>query len=162
MSVLADIIETWRRPSQVLRRHLTRARSEAFVFTFLIVFLILGFVAQWPEAARVSAMMPEIPLAPQLLPRALGLLVTIPLWYLLAALGQLVARAMGGQGDWYAGRVALFWALVSVTPLVLGAGLVAGLIGRGPQLIAIGALTFAGFLAFWVLNLVEAGRSDVL
>ncbi len=153
MSVLTEIIESWRSPSRVVRRHLARGRSEAFVFTFLILFLFLCFVAQWPAAARVTALSPDIPTVAQLLPRALGLLATIPLWYGLAALGVVAGRALGGQGDWYAGRLALFWALATVSPLVLLAGLVAGLIGPGPQLIAVGVLTFAAFVGFWGLNL---------
>ncbi len=160
MSVVSDIVESWRRPRAVLRRHLARGRSEPFVFTFLVVFLLICFVAQWPQAARTTTLNPEIPIAPQLLARALALLATIPLWYLLAALGGLVARVLGGQGDWYGARVALFWALVTITPLVLLSGLVAAMIGTGPQLSLVGALTFGLFIAFWITNLVAAGRSD--
>lgn len=160
MSVLAEIMESWRSPSRVVRRHQSRGKSEAFVFTFLILFLFLCFVAQWPGAARVTALTPDIPIVPQLLPRALGLLATIPAWYGLAALGVVAARAMGGQGDWYAGRLALFWALASVSPLVLLAGLVSGLIGPGAQLIAVGVVTFAAFLGFWIINLAATGRGD--
>ena len=113
---------------------------------------------QWPEAARTTALNPEIPVPPQLLARALALLATIPLWYALAALGHLVARAMGGQGGWYGARIGLFWALVACSPLILLVGLVGGMIGPGGQLWLMGGLTFVVFAAFWAINLHEAGR----
>lgn len=160
MSVLADIVQSWRGPSKVLRRHLQRGKSEAFAFTFLVVFLLICLVAQWPEAARVTVLNPEIPVVAQLLPRALALLATIPVWYALAALGKLAVQGLGRPVSWYAARVALFWALVSVTPLVLLMGLIAGMIGPGRQMAVIGGITFALFMGHWVLNLREAGRKD--
>ena len=105
MSVVADILESWRRPSQVMRRHLARGRSEPFAFTFIVVFLTICFIAQWPEAARVTALNPEIPVAAQLLPRGLALLATIPFLYLIAALGGLFARAVGITASWYGARI---------------------------------------------------------
>lgn len=159
MALVADIVESWRAPSRVMRRHLARGRSEPFAFTFLVLFLVICFVAQWPEASRVTVQNPEIPMSPQLLGRAMAILATIPLWYALAAIGRLAARAMGGQGGWYGARLALFWALVTVTPLVLLLGLVAGMIGAGVQLSILGGLTFAAFLLFWGVNLREEGRA---
>ena len=158
MSVVSDIIESWRAPSRVLRRHLARGKSEPFAFTLLVLFLTICFIAQWPGAARVTALNPEIPISPQLLARAMALLATIPVWYALAALGRLAARAIGGQGGWYGARLALFWALVTITPLVLLAGLVAGMIGAGLQVTLVGGATFVIFLVFWALNLREEGR----
>jgi len=160
VAFLTDIIESWRRPARVVRRLLDRGQSEPFAFTLLLAFLILAFVAQWPGVARVTAQTPEVPIAPQLLAIAMAVLATIPLWYALAAAGRVVARAMGGRGSWYGARVALFWALDAVSPLVLLAGLVAGLIGPGVQLTAIGAITFAVFIVFWLANLRETERGQ--
>ena len=55
MAVTSDIVESWRRPRVVLRRHLARGKSEAFAFSLLFVFLLMAFIAQYPGAARVSA-----------------------------------------------------------------------------------------------------------
>ncbi len=160
MAVTSDIVESWRRPRVVLRRHLARGKSEAFAFSLLFVFLLMAFIAQYPGAARVSALNPDMPLSPQLLAKALGLLATIPLFYGLAALSRLVGKAVGGRGSWYGARLALFWALVAVTPLVLLVGMVAALIGPGPQLTAAGIAAFAGFLLQWILGLtvIEQGE----
>lgn len=160
MAFVSDLLESWRRPRVVLRRHLARGRSEPFAFTLLLAFLILAFIAQWPEVSRVTAQNPEVPMAPQLLGRAMALLATIPLWYGLAALGRIAARALGGRASWYGARIALFWALDTVTPLILLAGMVAGLIGPGPQLTAVGMLTFVAFLAFWAINLRAAEQEQ--
>ena len=123
MSLIPDIVESWRAPARVVRRHLARPKSEAFVFTFLFTFLLLAFVAQTPYAARLSHMNPEVPLQQRLLATALGLMAMIPFWYGLAAASRLVARVFGGQGSWYGARLALFWALVAVTPAMLLMGL---------------------------------------
>ncbi len=160
MAFLTDIVESWRRPAAVVRRHLDRGQSEPFAFTLLLAFLILAFIAQWPQVARVTAETPDVPVAPQMLGRAMALLATIPLWYALAALGRLGARAIGGRGTWYGARVALFWALCAVTPLVLLTGLVGGMIGPGVQLATIGVVTFVAFGLFWLVNLRETERGQ--
>ena len=85
-------------------------------------------------------------------------LATIPLWYGLAALGHIVARAMGGQGSWYGARVALFWALATVSPLMLLQGLVGGMIGPGPGLWLVSAVVGVAFLWLWLTMLHEAER----
>lgn len=160
MSVTSDIVESWRRPRKVLRRHLARGKSEAFAFSLLFVFLLMAFIAQVPATARVTALNPDMPMSPQLLARALGLLVTIPFFYGVAALSRLVGKAAGGQGSWYGARLALFWALVAVTPLVLLVGLVAAMIGPGPQLTAVGIVAFAGFLLQWIIGLMVVEKGE--
>ncbi|WP_054303651.1 YIP1 family protein [Gemmobacter sp. LW-1] len=159
MAVTSDIVESWRRPRTVLRRHLERGVSEPFAFSLLFVFLLIAFIAQYPVAARETVMNPDKPLSAQLLAVGLGLLATIPVFYLLAAASRLVGRLSGGRGSWFGARLALFWALVTVTPLVLLVGLVAGMIGPGPQLTATGLVAFAGFLFQWIMGLsvVEQG-----
>ena len=78
--------------------------------------------------------------------------------YALAAVLHIVARLVGGQGTFYAARLALFWALFASTPLLLLHGLVAGFIGPGPQLAMVGAVWFAVFLWFCGAGLVTAER----
>lgn len=156
MTVSTELVSTWRAPRAALRRHLARGRSEAFAFTLLLVFLILAFVGQWPTAARDAFLAGEPSAAPRILARALAVLATIPLWYGLAALGHLVARALGGQGSWYAARIALFWALATVGPLMLLQGLVGGMIGPGPGLWLVSGLVGVAFLWLWLTMLHEA------
>jgi Yip1 domain len=158
MTVSTDLVATWRRPRAVLRQHLARGKSEAFAFTLLFVFLILAFVGQWPAAAREAFLADEPSAAPRILARAFAVLATIPLWYGLAALSRLVAKAMGGQGTWYGARIALFWALATVGPLMLLQGLVSGMIGPGSALSAVTLVVGIAFVWLWVILLHEAEK----
>ena len=158
MTVSTDMVATWRRPREVLRRHLARGRSEPFAFSLLLVFLILAFVGQWPIAARAAFLAGEPSALPRILATAYGVLILIPVAYAVAALSRLLGRALGGQGSWYSARIALFWALAAIGPLLLLQGLVAGMIGPGP---ALSAVTWIGGLAFlwlWATLLHEAER----
>jgi hypothetical protein len=158
MTVSTDLLATWRSPRAALRRHLARGVSEPFAFSLLLVFLVLAFVAQWPAAAREAHLADEASALPRILPRAYGVLMMIPVAYGLAALSRIVARALGGQGSWYAARIALFWALATVGPLLLLQGLVAGMIGPGPALWLLTAMLGLGFLWLWLTMLHEAER----
>lgn len=158
MSVVADITESWRAPRRVVRRHLERPRSEAFIFTFLVSFLLVAFVAQWPVAARQSFLHPEVPLMQRMVAAGMGLLATIPIWYALAAMSRLVAGVFGGRGSWYSARLTLFWALASVTPAMLLMGLALSFLGQGQQTNILGAIIGAVFVIRWILMLRETER----
>jgi hypothetical protein len=158
MTVTTDLVATWRRPRDILRQHLARGQSEPFAFSLLLVFLALAFVAQWPVAAREAHFAGETSALPRILPRAMAVLATIPVWYALAALSRLVARTLGGQGTWYGARVALFWALAAIGPLMLLQGLVSGMIGPGPALTAVTVGIGAAFFWLWFTLLHEAER----
>lgn len=158
MAMTRDIVESWGRPRAVVRRLLDRGASEPFAFSLLVTFVILAFTATAPNLAREAYLFPETPLGQRLFAAALGLLATIPLWYLLAALGHQVARAFGGKGSYFGGRLALFWALVVVSPAMLVQGLVQGLLGATTASIVAGLLVAAAFLMFWTMMLREVER----
>lgn len=156
MSITRDIARSWCAHRSVLRAHLSRGPSEAFVFTFLLVFLFLTFVAQYPRLSRLALENADMPLAPQLLGLAFGLLATLPFFYALAALSHVVARGLGARGgSWYGARLALFWSLVAASPLVLLQGMTVGIIGAGAQSLLVGVLALTAFVVFWALALVE-------
>jgi hypothetical protein len=141
-----------------MQSHLARGRSEPWVFSLLVTFLIVVFVGQWPGASRASFYQPDVPMAQRLIATLLALLALIPFWYLLAAAGHLMARLFGGSGDYSGGRLALFWALVTVSPGMLLQGLVAGMIGQGPELTLVSVVVGLAFLVYWFVNLKEAER----
>ena len=65
----------------------------------------------------------------------------VPLaYYLVAATGTLAAKACGGTGSWYEGRVAFFWAAFISAPVTLITGILPLLAPTLPDsiLIAIG------------------------
>ncbi len=158
MAITRDIIESWAHPRRVVRRLLDLGPSEPFVFTFLVTFLILAFTAAAPNLARQAYLHPESPLFQRFLAASLGLLATIPLWYLFAALGHLIARACGGKGTHFGGRLALFWTLVVVSPAMLLQGLIQGLLGATNAAIATGVMVAVAFLMFWTVMLQEVER----
>jgi len=158
VAITSDMLESWRWPRVVLRRHLSRGVSEAFAFSLLFVFLILAFVAQWPLAAAEAHVAGEPSAFPRMLAVGLAVLALIPVWYGLAALSHLVARVFGGKGGWYGARMALFAALVAIGPLMLLQGLVAGMVGPGAGLTAMRVLVGLGFLYIWINMLIEAER----
>lgn len=158
MPVTTDIVRSWRAPRAVMRSHLARGRSEPWAFALLVSFIIVAFVAQWPGVSREAFYNPEKPISAQMFAIGMGMLAFIPVWYVLAAVGHWIAKLMGGQGDHYRARLALFWALVTVSPLMLLLGLVKGMIGPGPGLLVVTLVTGVAFLGFWILNLIEAER----
>lgn len=158
MSVTSDIVESWRRPRVVVRRLLERGGSEGFVLTFLLIFLLLAFVARAPVLARDAFLDPSTPLPQRLFAAALGLLATLPVWYGLAAVSHLIARAIGGRGSQYGARLALFWALVVVGPAMLVHGLVQAMADNPGFSTLFGVGIGLGFLLLWVVMLIEVER----
>lgn len=158
MSVLGDIAATYRGPRRVVRRHLAEGPREDRALVVLMGACVIVFVAQWPRLAR------EAHLAEQSVSELLGgalmawLFIAPLLFYGLGFVAWLVARAMGSRGSTYDARLALFWALLASTPLILLNGLVAGFVGPGPGLTLVGALWFAVFLWFWVSGMAASWR----
>ena len=155
MALTADIFESWRRPRVVIRRLVLRGRSEPFVFTFLFVFLLLSLVALAPYLAREAALHPDVPLFQRLFAAALGMLGLIPVFYLLAALGHLVAKLMGGHGGYFDGRLALFWALTCTTPAMLIYGLMRAFSTNALVLSVAGIAIFVMFITLYAVMLRE-------
>ena len=114
----------------------------------------MAVVSTAPALARQAALEAK-PLPPYLLAACFGALVAVPFFYALAALGHLVARLMGGKGSFYHGRLALFWALVTTSPVLLLFGLVRGMAGESPAVPVLGLLVFVVFLGFYSVMLRE-------
>ena len=159
MPVSTDILESYRRPRQVFRRKLAGGTHEGRALATLIGACLLIFVAQWPGLARAAYLDPAIPLDARMGGALLGTLFLLPpIAYAVSALSHLVARAFGGTGSFFTARLALFWALLAVSPLMLLQGLVRGFIGPGPALTLVGLAVLATFLMLWVTSLLESER----
>lgn len=188
MAVTTDIFASYVRPRQVFGRILSRGVTEAQAFVFLLVAMLLGFVSQLPYASRrANTSDPELEAAlradaadvrqiealqvPQNMVDAkfeffLSSEVTIwffllPLFfYAVAGLSYLVLRGLGRSFQGVELRMALFWALLVVTPLKLLHGLFLGFVGEGPMLTIVGFAWFAALIWVWFSNLREVGWSD--
>ncbi|WP_395002605.1 YIP1 family protein [Cypionkella sp.] len=162
MSITTDIVQGWLHPQKVMQRHLARGTSEPFAFSLLVTFLVLVFVSLWPQLSRQSLLQPEVPMVQRLVAAGLALLASVPVWYGVAALSHWIALLFGGAGNHFRARLALFAALVAVTPAMLLQGLVAGMIGQGPQLLSVQALVGLGFVWIWIsmLRVAERDHAD--
>ena len=160
MPITTDIVESYRRPRAVLRRRLGGAQDEGRALALLIGACLMIFISQWPGLARDAHLDPSVPLDARMGGALMATLFLLPpIAYGIAALSHLVARAMGGQGTGYGARVALFWSLLAVSPLMLFQGLVRGFVGPGPGLTATGIVVALAFLALWINALIEAERA---
>lgn len=156
MPVTTDIVATYRGPRRVVRRLLGMGLREDRALAILIAGCAVVFVAQWPRLAREAHLTGQ-ELNPLLGGALLAWIFLAPLMlYALALLSHGLARLVGGRGTAYGARLALFWAFLAASPLILLHGLVAGFIGPGPGLQAVGVIWLAVFGWFWTAGLREA------
>lgn len=162
MAITDDILTTYRAPGQVMRAVLAGERHEARALAYLLAAVLVIFIAQWPGMSRAAFIEPDVPLSQRMFAAFLAVLAVIPVFYALAGLSHLAARALGGRGSYFSARLVLFWALLAVTPLMLFQGLVAAFSGPGPALTLTGVAVFAVFLLFWLtgLRIAEFGRIE--
>jgi hypothetical protein len=159
MSVTRDIVHSYRNPAQVMRRHLAGGPREDRALMFLMLACALLFVAQWPRLARKAAIDDTITFDVLLAGALFGWIFVAPLFfYGLAALSRLVARTAGGQGTYGTARMALFWTLLTISPLALLRGLVSGFVGPGPLDMIAGLIVLGFFAYLWFANLRAAER----
>ncbi len=158
MALTADIVESYRAPRRVMRRHLSMGPREDRALLFVMLGCAILFVARWPALTRDAMEDPSIPLEARIGGALLALLFLAPLiLYLVAALTHLIAKVIGGQGSWFGARLALFWAILAAAPLWLFNGLAAGFLD-GPAVTLVSAFALAGFLILWGASLWEAER----
>ncbi len=157
MPVTRDIAASYKGPRTVFRRLLAMGENEGRALAILMAGCAVTFVAQWPRLSR-EAHLTEQDVYPMMGASLLAWMFIAPLiFYLLALLSGLILRVFGGKASGFATRLALFWAFLAASPLILLNGLVAGFIGPGAALALVGALWCAVFLWFWLANLREAG-----
>ncbi|NRB18638.1 MAG: YIP1 family protein [Rhodobacteraceae bacterium] len=156
MPVTTDIVATYTGPRRVVARILAMGPREDRALAILMGGCMLVFTSQMPRLAR------EAHITGQELNMLLGgalfgwIFIAPLLLYSLAWVSYLVVRVCGGKGDSYGARLALFWALLAASPLMLLNGLTAGFIGPGPALSLVGGLWLALFLWFWISGLMQA------
>ncbi|MFC7703534.1 YIP1 family protein [Plastorhodobacter daqingensis] len=157
MSITRDVVQSYRAPRGVVRRLLAAGPREDRALAYLMIASLLIFVAQWPRLAREAHLAPEIPLEARLGGALMAMIFMFPLLcYALAALAHLVARLLGGRGSWYGARLALFWSLLVVSPLMLVHGAAVGFLGGGPLAFSAGLVVLAVFLLIWGSAMREA------
>jgi len=148
MSVVLDILRTYRAPRQVQANRIAGAAREDRALAILMTGCGLLYVAQWPRLAREAWLEPAVDLNARLAAALVAWILYLPLLlYLVALLVALIVRFAGRPASGYACRMAIFWGLLASTPLWLLSGLAAGF-SPGPLFNISGTLAFLAFVAF--------------
>ncbi|MCL4676640.1 MAG: YIP1 family protein [Pararhodobacter sp.] len=163
MAVSTDILRSYRAPRAVLRGLQQGPRREARILVYLLVACGLIFVAQWPRVARQAHLDDSVPFEALMSGALFGVMFLAPLvFYAIGAVLGLVMRGLVRGVETFDVRLALFWALLVVSPLMLLQGLVTGLIGPGREATLTGVVVFGVFLAVLISGLrvaLEAART---
>ena len=159
MAATRNIVATYRGPGAVVRRLLGEGEREDRALVFLMLGCLMVFVAQTPRLARQAYLTGE----------DLGMLMgaTLMAWvfmaplilYVIAWLIFIVARALRTGLTGYGARIALFWALLASSPLILLWGLTAGFVGPGIEMTGVGLIWCAIFVWFWIGGTFAAARN---
>jgi len=160
MAATTDILATYRNPARVLQRKVSEGVVENRSLIYLMIGCLMMFVAQLPRLSRQAHLTGE---DFQMLMGGtlMAWMFIAPLvFYILAGLVQGVVKLLGGAQTAPATRLALFWALLAASPLVLLWGLTAGFVGPGPAMTAVGAVWIGCFLWFWIFGTIGAGRAS--
>lgn len=151
MTLTGAILQSWRSPRRVLAALLAQDRREGRLLMYLTLGLGLVFVAQWPRLARQAT--PEVGLDALMAGALFGIMFIGPLlMYGIGALLALVMR-MAAPVEGFAVRLALFWAILATSPLVLAQAALAALAGPGALALGTGLVVLAAFAVLLVAGL---------
>lgn len=166
MSVTTEILRTYKAPRQVMRRLLASntsdSRPEARGLFYMILGCIIIFISQIPELVSMGeGAEGDAPLDARLAITFFAWLFIWPLLlYGLATISHILARAFGGKGQPAGARLALFWTVLSVSPLFLIRGL-AGMAGVDMLFLLVNAGVALAFCTIWAACLIEAATPPI-
>ena len=150
MSIVQDIIKTYRKPQQVITGLLEGAVSESRSLAILMGGCVGTFVSSWPALARQAHL--EFRDVTDLMGGALLAWVFImPLvFYVLSMMLWGIQRVLMGCARMDQVRILLFWSFFATLPVMFLHGLVRGFIGAGPAQNIVGFVWFA--LLVWFVT----------
>ena len=159
MSVVLDILRTYRAPRAVASRRMAGVPREDRALAILLGGCALAFVAQLPRLAREAWVDPSIPFDGRMAGALFGWLMVMPLvFYALALVLTLVLRVFGPVTGFRV-RMAIFWGLLASAPVWLLAGLMAGFAGQTAGTTLFQVLAVGTFMIFAASGLVAARRA---
>lgn len=150
--VVPLIMQSWPAPGRVFRQ--LRGMPDRVLVVILMVAMLIFLVAQAPGHARAAQLDPSIPLAGRIAGAMFAVMFAMPLLcYLVAMLVAALSRLTPARITPENARLALFWALLAVSPAMLLSGLAEGLLGQGTALSLCRAAAGLGFLWIWFSGL---------
>lgn len=146
--IVPRIVQSWWAPGRVVRS--LRGTPERVLIVILMAAMLIFLIAQLPAHARAAHLDPSVPFQARFGGALLAVMFIMPLLAyglaaLVAGLSRLTPRPIAAPDS----RLALFWALLVIAPVMLLAGLVEGLVGPGAALTLTRAVAGIGFLVIW-------------
>ena len=160
MSLVQNIIRTYRAPRKAFVGLIAQDPREPQVLMFMMLACGLIFVSQWPVLSRAAFLDPSVTFQQRMGGALFGIMFLLPLLlYGLAGLVQLGLRLIAGRVLGLHVRLVLFWSLLAVTPLMLVRGGLSAFLGATPAVTAFGFVVLAVFLYILGAGLRVAVRS---
>lgn len=122
MSIAAEIVRAYKSPRASMRRRLVAHPGEERLLMYLVVAILLFFVARIPNLLVSSAAQAtdDISGSAIFVTNLVASFFFAPLlFYGVAAVSRIVSKVFGGKGSGYSARLALFWSLLVISPLAL-------------------------------------------
>ena len=152
MSLFGQILDAWRHGwGRALRRQIESGAGEERALGWVMVATVLLIAAQSPSTYRniLASGVPAEDLPAAMIMSIVFTLFLGPLtFYGIAALAHIGARLGGAKGPYLNARLALFWALLCVTPLVLITAVLGNLLGPSFDK-PLQYFVLLGFLLIW-------------
>lgn len=147
MSLMRNIARSYRAPGKVVSGLATGDLREPQVLFFGLLACGLIYVAQWPGLSRAAALDPSITFEQRMGGALFGVMFLLPLvLYAIAGALQLGLRIFARPVPGLHARLAFFWALLAVTPLMLLQGGMTAFLGAHPAVAAFGFVVAGAFL----------------
>ncbi|CUX80519.1 MAG: transglycosylase-associated holin [Roseibaca calidilacus] len=132
MSLTQNILRSYRDPAGVVRGLAQGDLREPQVMFFALLACGLIFVAQWPGLSRAATIDTSVTFEQRMGGAMFGIMFLLPLiLYGCAAVLKLGLRLSGANVPGILVRLALFWSLLTVTPLMLLQGGLSAFLGLG-------------------------------
>ena len=122
MSASKEILRAYRGFGASMRRQMATSPGEERLLAYLVIACLIFFVARVPNLLELSAARAtdEVSSIAIFVTNLVGSFFFAPLMlYGLAAISHIIARGFAGHGSFFHARLALFWALLVVSPLAL-------------------------------------------
>ena len=159
MSVVVDIVSAWTAPRRLIRAKLDQGLRDDRALAVIMGAGLLLFIAQWPNAIRSATLDPSVPLEARLGGALIACIFILPLIaYGVALFSQGVLRIFGRRGKGFGARLALFWAFLAVSPVMLIQGMLIGFFGHSTIGTIVQIIAGVGFLWMWMQMLIEAAQ----
>ena len=163
MSITREILVAYKGFGASMRRQIAANPGEEKLLIYLVMAILILFIARAPNLLEASALAAteEVSSIAIFVVNLVSSFFFAPLlFYGLASLSGLMAKMFGGKGNGYRSRLALFWALLVVSPLALVSAIVQSALPFSWLAPVLSVALFLVFAVAWAANIRVAERQD--